>query len=144
MIRVSVNGESHTVPEKTTMSELLDVLRINNRYCAVEQNQEVVPQEGEHAIRSVTETLVGEISRSLDFFTATAAESRINRVLFSGGGSRIPGLDLSFSARSGLEVEFMNPLARMLPSKDFDPGYLDSVGVSLGVGIGLATRKVGV
>ena len=45
MIRVSVNGESHTVPEKTTMSELLDVLGINNRYCAVEQNQEVVPRE---------------------------------------------------------------------------------------------------
>ncbi|MCH2201454.1 MAG: sulfur carrier protein ThiS [Fuerstiella sp.] len=45
MIRVSVNGENHNVPDKTTMSELLDVLRINNRYCAVEQNQEVVPRE---------------------------------------------------------------------------------------------------
>ena len=30
----------------------------------------------------------------------------------------------------------------MLPSKGFDPVYLDSVGPSLGVGIGLAARKV--
>jgi len=111
---------------------------------ATDQSQEVVPQEVEHAIRSVTDSVTGEITRSLDFFTATAAESRINRVLLSGGGARIPGLDTSFAERSGLEVELMNPLARMLPSKGFDSDYLDRVGVSLGVGIGLATRKVGI
>jgi len=110
---------------------------------STDQSQEVVPQEVEHAIRSVTDTVSGEIARSLDFFTATAAESRINRVLHSGGGARIPGLDTAFAERSGLDVELMNPLARMLPSNGFDPDYLDRVGVSLGVGVGLATRKVG-
>jgi type IV pilus assembly protein PilM len=107
-----------------------------------DQNQEVVPQEVEHAVRSVTDTVIGEISRSLDFFTATAAESRISKVLLSGGGACIPGLDASLAERSGFEVAIMNPLARMLPSKGFDPDYLDRVGTSLGVGIGLATRKV--
>jgi type IV pilus assembly protein PilM len=109
-----------------------------------DQNQEVVPQEVEQAIRSVTDTVIGEIARSLDFFTATAAESRISKVLLSGGGACIPGLDASFADRSGLEVEIMNPLARMLPSKGFDPEYLERIGSSLGVGIGLATRKVDV
>ncbi len=107
-----------------------------------DQSHEVVPQEVEHAIRSVTDTLVGEIARSLDFFTATAAESRIDKVLLSGGGACTPGLDASFAERSGLAVEVMNPLSRMLPSKSFDPEYLASVGTSLSVGIGLAARKV--
>jgi type IV pilus assembly protein PilM len=111
---------------------------------STDQNQEVVPQEVEHAIRSVSDTVIGEIARSLDFFTATAAESRIHKVLLAGGGAGIPGLDTAFAERSGLTVEVMNPLARMLPSKGFDPDYLLSVASSLGVGIGLASRKVDV
>lgn len=108
---------------------------------ASEQSQEVVPQEVEHAIRSVTDTVVGEISRSLDFFTATAADRRIGKVLLCGGGSRVSGFVGSFKQRTGFEVELMNPLARMLPSKGFDTAYLDDIGPSLGVGIGLATRR---
>jgi len=107
-----------------------------------EQSQEVIPQEVEQAMRSVTDTVLGEISRSLDFFGATSAESRISRVLLTGGGAKIPGLDAAFRERSGFEVELMNPLSRMLPSKGFDPEYLDSVATSLGVGIGLATRRL--
>ena len=109
-----------------------------------EQNQEVVPQEVEQAMRSVTETVLGEITRSLDFFTATSAESRIGKVLLAGGGAKIPGLDSAFRDRSGFEVELMNPLSRMLPSKGFDSEYLDSVATSLGVSIGLATRRLSI
>jgi type IV pilus assembly protein PilM len=107
-----------------------------------EQSQDVVPQEVEHAIRSVTDTVVGEISRSLDFFTATAAESRIGKVLLCGGGAKVAGFVNSFKERTGFEVEVLNPLSRMLPSKGFDAEYLEDLGSSLGVGIGLATRRI--
>ncbi len=106
------------------------------------ESQEVVPQEVEEAMRSVTDTVVGEIARSLDFFAATAADTRIQRVVLSGGSSRVAGLDTVFSERTGLEVEHLNPLSRMLPSTKFDPEYLEQVGPSLGVGVGLALRKV--
>jgi type IV pilus assembly protein PilM len=109
---------------------------------SADQSQDVIPQEVEHAIRSVTDTVVGEISRSLDFFTATAAESRIGKVLLCGGGSKVAGFVNTFHERTGFEVEVMNPLSRMLPSKGFDAEYLDEVGGSLGVGIGLATRRI--
>jgi type IV pilus assembly protein PilM len=107
-----------------------------------EQTQDVIPQEVEHAMREVTDTMVGEISRSLDFFSATATESRIGKVLLSGGGSRIAGFAHVFGERTGLAVEVMNPLARMLPSKGFDAEYLDEIGPTLSVGLGLATRRV--
>ncbi|MCH2212577.1 MAG: sulfur carrier protein ThiS [Fuerstiella sp.] len=45
MLRVFVNGEHHTLPDNFTMAELLERLGINNRYCAVEQNHEVIPRE---------------------------------------------------------------------------------------------------
>jgi len=107
-----------------------------------DSGQEVVPQEVEHAVRSVTDVVIGEIARSLDFYTATAADARISKVLLSGGGSKIVGLDSAFAERTGLEVESLDPLARMLPSKGFEPETLTDLGPSLGVGIGLATRRI--
>ncbi|MBW2422127.1 MAG: type IV pilus assembly protein PilM [Deltaproteobacteria bacterium] len=116
--------------------------RIKMGESASSSDQEVVPQEVEQAVRSVTDTVIGEIARSLDFFTATSVESRISRVLLSGGAAQIVGFDASFRDRTGLEVEIMNPLARMLPSKGFEPDYLAELAPALGVGVGLATRRV--
>ena len=106
------------------------------------ESKEVVPQEVEESMRSVTNSLVGEIARSLDFFSATATETRIQRVMLTGGSSRVPGFDAAFQERTGIEVELMNPLSKMHPSSRFDPEFLNQVGPSLGVGIGLALRKV--
>jgi type IV pilus assembly protein PilM len=108
---------------------------------STEQSQEVVPQEVEQAMRSVTDTVTGEISRSLDFFAATAAESRINRIVLTGGGSRVSGLDAAFQAKTNIPVEHLNPLARMIPSGRFDQEFLEEAGPSLGVSVGLALRR---
>ena len=105
-------------------------------------SQDVVPQEVEQAIQAVTETVIGEISRSLDFFSATSADSRIEKVYLSGGACRVPGFVDAFRDRTGLPVELLNPLARMMPSSRFDSDYLDDLAPSLGVGVGLALREV--
>jgi type IV pilus assembly protein PilM len=106
------------------------------------ESQDVVPHEVEQAMRAVTNNLVGEIARSLDFFSATAADMRIQRLVLAGGSSRVAGLEAAFRERTGLEVELLNPLAKMLPSSRFPSELLDQVGPSLGVGIGLALRRV--
>jgi type IV pilus assembly protein PilM len=107
-----------------------------------ENSQEVVPQEVEQAMRTVTETVIGEISRSLDFFSATSADSRIERIVLCGGGASVAGLQAAFQARNGGKVEIMDPLARMLPSSKFEANYLDEVAPALGVGVGLALRRM--
>lgn len=106
------------------------------------QVQDVIPQEVEQAMRSVSDTVIGEISRSLDFFAATAADARITKVLLSGGGSKISGFAAAFGERTGLETETMNPLAHMLPSKGFEAEFLEAMAPSMAVGIGLATRRI--
>jgi type IV pilus assembly protein PilM len=104
-------------------------------------SQDVVPQEVEQAMQSVTETVIGEISRSLDFYAATTAESRINKVYLSGGSAKVSGLEAAFHERTGLDVETLNPLSRMLPSDRFDQEYLDDMSAALSVGVGLALRE---
>jgi type IV pilus assembly protein PilM len=109
---------------------------------STEQSQEVVPQEVEEAMRSVTDTVTAEISRSLDFFAATASQSRITRILLTGGGSRVSGLDAAFQDKTNIPVEHLNPLARMIPSSRFEQEFLEEVSPSLGVSVGLALRRM--
>jgi type IV pilus assembly protein PilM len=103
--------------------------------------QDVVPREVEQAMQSITETVIGEISRSLDFFAATSADSRIEKVYLTGGASRVSGLATAFAERTGLAVDTLNPLARMLPSSKYDQDYLDDMAPGLAVGVGLALRR---
>jgi type IV pilus assembly protein PilM len=107
-----------------------------------EESQDVVPQEVEKAMQAVTETVIGEISRSLDFFAATSAESRITKVYLSGGSSVVTGFQHAFSERTGHDTEVLNPLNRMIPTSKFEPDYIEEVAPSLGVSVGLALRQV--
>ena len=108
------------------------------------EGQDVVPREVEQAMQSVTETVIGEISRSLDFYAATSAESRIEKVYLAGGAARVSGLPQAFQERTGLAVETLNPLQRMLPSSKFEQDQLDDMAPGLSVGVGLALRRTGV
>ncbi|MDJ0786182.1 MAG: type IV pilus assembly protein PilM [Myxococcota bacterium] len=107
-----------------------------------EESQEVVPQEVEDAMRGVTDTVLGEISRSLDFFAATSAESRISKVYLSGGGSMVSGLDAAFQGKTNLPVERLDPLARLNLSSKLDEESLREVAPALAVAVGLSLRKV--
>jgi type IV pilus assembly protein PilM len=109
-----------------------------------EESQDVVPQEVEQAVRGITDTVIGEISRSLDFFAATAAESRISRVMIAGGGSRVSGFESAFQGKTNLPVKRLNPLERMVGSSRYDAAMLEEWGPSLAVAVGLAMRRTDV
>ncbi len=140
---VSTGGNVYTEEIQKTLSvswEEAERLKIGG--APGEESQEVVPQEVEKAMRSVTETVLGEINRSLDFFSATAAEARIGKVLLSGGGARVSGLDAAFQGKTNLPVEMLNPIERVVPASGLDQAYLEEVAPSLAVAVGLAMRKM--
>jgi type IV pilus assembly protein PilM len=140
---VAAGGNQYTAEIQRALSISFDEAeRIKIGEPSARESQDVVPQEVEQAMRSVTNNLVAEIARSLDFFAATAADTRIQRVVLAGGSSRVPGIDAVFRERTGLEIETLNPLQKMMPSSRFDSEYLAQVGPSLGVGVGLALRRV--
>ncbi|MFM7057046.1 MAG: sulfur carrier protein ThiS [Planctomycetota bacterium] len=45
MIAIRVNGEQRDIPGGTTVADLLSLLHVQTRYCAVELNRRVVPRE---------------------------------------------------------------------------------------------------
>jgi type IV pilus assembly protein PilM len=104
----------------------------------------VVPQEVERVIQGVAEQLAGEVQRSLDFYGATAADSRVGRVYLSGGTARIPALFKVIEARAGVPVEILNPFKNIeIDNRRFDPAVILAAAPSAAVGVGLALRRPG-
>lgn len=44
-MEIQLNGEPRTIEASWTIADLLNDLKIENRYCAVERNSNVVPRE---------------------------------------------------------------------------------------------------
>jgi thiamine biosynthesis protein ThiS len=44
-MQITLNGAVREIPDAWTISDLLADLKIENRYCAVERNRQVVPRE---------------------------------------------------------------------------------------------------
>jgi type IV pilus assembly protein PilM len=93
-------------------------------------------------VRMTTESLVLEIQRSLDFFSATSAEEEVHRIFLSGGSCRVPGLAMAVEERMGIPTEILNPFRGLdYPEKLFDPDYLELMGPVAAVASGLALRR---
>jgi type IV pilus assembly protein PilM len=107
-----------------------------------EISKDVVPQEVQDAMREVSEQLVGEVQRSLDFYRATTSSSRIDRLVLCGGGASAPGLDRLFEERLGVKVEIVDPFRRIeIGSGAGDEDRIRELGPALCVALGLAMRR---
>jgi type IV pilus assembly protein PilM len=95
-------------------------------------------------LHAVTENVLLEIQKTFDFFKATASSEHIDRIVLSGGASRVDGF------AEALEQRFNAPIERFDPFKKigFNPEKLgindpETVAPTAAVAVGLALRKAG-
>jgi type IV pilus assembly protein PilM len=101
-------------------------------------------EEVRPVLHAVTENVLLEIQKTFDFFKATAASDRIDRIYLSGGASRVDGFAQALEERFGSPVEVFNPFKMIT----FDAGKLgvadpDALVPTAAVAVGLALRKAG-
>src|SRR5437879_11051392 len=107
-----------------------------------QDSDSVVPQEVERVIQGVAEQMAGEIQRSLDFYTASAADSHIARLYLSGGTAKFPALFKVIERRVGVPGGILNPVKGVeIDTGRFDRNYVMDVAPSAAVAIGLALRR---
>ncbi|MCP4006066.1 MAG: type IV pilus assembly protein PilM [bacterium] len=107
-----------------------------------EVSKEVIPQEVEEAMRDVSETLVGEIQRSLDFYRATASSAPLQKLVLCGGAARVPLLDRLFQEKIELPVEIADPFNQIdIAPRAGDEEVLRELAPGLSVAVGLALRR---
>ena len=99
----------------------------------------------EPLITNVTEIVAMEIQKTFDFYRATTEDNDtvVQKILISGGGSKLQGLARDLSARLELPVEVLDPFRNIkVDSKKFDPDYMSEIMPEMAVAVGLAMRGV--
>jgi type IV pilus assembly protein PilM len=138
---LAIGGNAYT---EAVQKELDVSLEDADRLKRGEAIEAIAGAEVRAVLRAVSENLMLEIQKTFDFFKATAASDRIDRIVASGGASRAEGfLDL-LAERFDAPVELLNPFRTVA----FDAPRLaiesvDRVAPAAAVAVGLALRKAG-
>lgn len=99
----------------------------------------------EPLMNNVMEMVAMEIQKTFDFYRATTEDEDIvvDKILISGGGSKLTGLADDLSARLELPVEVLDPFRQIkVDTRKFDPDYLSEIMPEMAVAVGLAIRGV--
>lgn len=99
----------------------------------------------EAILESVSDMLALEISKTFDFYRATAEDGNaaVQKILISGGGSKLKGLSEYLQARFEIPVESFDPFRKIkFDARKFDPDYMRDVIPEMAVAVGLALRGV--
>jgi type IV pilus assembly protein PilM len=100
-------------------------------------------EDARPVLRAVTESVLLEIQKTFDFYKASAASDQINRIVVSGGASRVEDFRELLQQRFGTPVEEFDPFRTV----GWNPKTLGAssadVAASAAVAVGLALRRVG-
>jgi type IV pilus assembly protein PilM len=94
---------------------------------------------------TVSDILALEIQKTMDFYRATVeeGESALEKILVSGGGSKLKGLVDFLSRRFEVPVEMFDPFRKIkVDSRGFDPEYMREIVPEMAIAVGLALRGV--
>lgn len=99
----------------------------------------------EPIMETVSDILALEISKTMDFYRATAedGDGAVQKILISGGGSKLTGLSDYLSKRFEMPVEVLDPFRQIkVDARRFDPDYMREVVPEMAIAVGLALRGV--
>ena len=94
---------------------------------------------------TVSDILALEIQKTMDFYRATVeeGESTVEKILVSGGGSKLKGLVEFLSRRFEVPVEMFDPFRKIkVDARGFDPEYMREIVPEMAIAVGLALRGV--
>lgn len=102
------------------------------------------PDELKTIVQSSHESFCDELNRSLDFYTSTSNQGKIQKIFLTGGASLMIGLKESLANLSQIPVEIFNPFHIIQVEKDvISSEYISQIAPLAAVAVGLGLRKVG-
>ncbi len=101
---------------------------------------EAVPPQVTAALQQASESLAGEIQRSIDFFLATSGEGELARIYLCGGSAYLSALTQAIEKRARVPVAVFDPMANMGVEKVPNEQELRMRSSQMAVAIGLALR----
>jgi type IV pilus assembly protein PilM len=98
----------------------------------------------EENLLSLTEPILAEIERSIDYYRSVIGGVDIKKVFLSGGVALTPGLTESVAHAVGIATEIINPFRKITyKTKTMTPQQIAEIGAIAAVAVGLALRREG-
>lgn len=105
--------------------------------------EKVTPEEASPLIMHASGDIIGEVSRSLDYFRTSTHNPEIREVILSGGCSLIKDFQRLLSEKVGIAVNKAEPFRNIKISKKLDASYIEEIAPIAAVVVGLAIRRPG-
>jgi type IV pilus assembly protein PilM len=99
-------------------------------------------EEAQPVLHAVTENVLLEIQKTFDFFKASASTDQIDRIMLSGGASRVDGFRQMVQERFNAPVEDFDPFRTVTWDARKLGGEPADMAPSAAVAVGLALRKM--
>jgi len=115
---------------------------------SAEQLKKGIPVDGatfedaQPVLHAVTENVLLEIQKTFDFFKASASTDQIDRIMLSGGASRVDGFHQMVQERFNTPVEDFDPFRAVAWDAKKLGGEPADMAPSAAVAVGLALRKM--
>ncbi len=96
-------------------------------------------------LETVSDILALEIQKTMDFYRATVEDGgvAVEKILVSGGGSKLDGLIDFLAKQFEMPVEIFDPFKKIkVDSRGLDPEYMREVVPEMAIAVGLALRGV--
>jgi type IV pilus assembly protein PilM len=116
---------------------------------SAEQIKKGIPVDGatfedaQPVLKAVSENVMLEIQKTFDFYKASASSDHINRIMMSGGASRVDGFREMLEERFATAIETFDPFRTI----GCDPKKLSidisEASATAAVAVGLALRRMG-
>ena len=137
---ISIGGNAYTEAVQKELDLPFD---------AAEQLKKGIPvdgatfEEAQPVLHAVTENVLLEIQKTFDFFRSTASADQMDRIMLSGGASRVDGFREMLQARFNAPVEDFDPFRTVAWDTKKLPGDPADLAAVAAVAVGLALRRVG-
>jgi type IV pilus assembly protein PilM len=137
---VSMGGNAFTEAVQKELNLAFDAAEDVKKGLNVEG---VTYDDARPVLRAMTDNVLLEVEKTFDFFKATAASDHIDRIMLSGGASRVEGFVDALRERFDTAVESFDPFRQVT----FDSKKLgvapEEMAPLLAVALGLALRRAG-
>lgn len=96
----------------------------------------------ETIIENVSTEIVSEITRSFGYFKTSSGSENIDKLLLSGGSSRMKNINTFLQEHLGVTVETVNPFKHINIPAEFDSNFITEITPLAAVAVGLGIRRL--